>query len=109
MDKYLIQQVFNPLSCRVPHTCRILLDDTVQGMLNQDVIEPACSPHNALLLPVPKKQGNWHVVVDLRKLNVSTIPNRYPMSRLGDTIQSLGDSNLLFSNLDLQSGFFKSC
>ncbi len=49
---------------RVPHSRYVLLDEAVQGMLLQDVVEPACSPHNAPLLLVPKKQGDWRVIVD---------------------------------------------
>ena len=44
---------YNP-SYRVPHSCRVLLDTAVQGMLDQNIIEPACSPHNAPLLFIPK-------------------------------------------------------
>ncbi len=78
------------LSYRVPHSRRFL-DEAVRGMLLQDVAEPACSPHNAPLLFVPKKRGDWRVVVDFRKLNAT----------------SLGNSNAEFSTLDLQSGFFQ--
>ena len=94
-------------SYRVPHSRRVILEEQVQGMLNQDIVEPANSPHNAPLLLIPKKNGDWRVVVDFRKLNASTIPDRFPMPRLGDIIQSLGDANVVFSTLDLQSGFFQ--
>ncbi len=93
-------------SYRVPHSRRVLLDEAVQGMLLQNVVQPSCSPHNAYLLLVPKKQGDWRVVVGFRKLKVSTIPGRYPVPRLGD-LQSLGESNAVFSTLDLHSGLFK--
>ncbi len=75
-------------------------------MLRQDVVEPACSPHNAHLLLIPKRQSDWRVVVDFRKLNASTIPDRYLMPRLSD-LHSLGDSNVVFSTLDLHPGFFQ--
>ena len=52
-------------------------------------------------------RGAGVVVVDFRKLISSTLPDRYPMPRLGDIIQSLDDSNTIFSTLDLLSGFFK--
>ncbi len=51
-------------SYRVPHSRRVLFDEAVRGMLLQDVVELACSPHNAPLLLVPKKQGDWRVIVD---------------------------------------------
>ncbi len=51
-------------SYRVRHSRRVLFDEAVRGMLLQDVVEPACSPHNAPLLLVPKKQGDWRVIAD---------------------------------------------
>ncbi len=87
------------------HNCRVLLDEALRGMLLQDVVEPACS-HSSPLLLLPKKQSDWLIVVDFRKLNATTIPDRYPMLRLGN-LQSLGDSNAVFSILDLHSGFFQ--
>ncbi len=90
----------------MPNSCRVLLDEAAQGILLEDVVEPACS-HNAPLLLVLKKQVDWHVVADFRKLNACTIPDRYPMPRLGDLLQSLGDSDVVFSILDLRSGCFQ--
>lgn len=94
-------------SYRIPHSRRVLLDDAVQEMLATDIIEPSCSPHNAPLLLVPKKTGDWRVVVDFRALNANTIPDCFPIPRLHDILQSLGDSNSVFSTIDLQSGFFQ--
>lgn len=94
-------------SYRIPHSRRILLEEAVSELLKDGVIEPACSPHNAPLLLVPKKSGEWRVVVDFRKLNESTIPDRYPMPRLGDLLNSLGHEKSVFSTVDLQSGYFQ--
>ena len=90
----------------MPHSRQVLLKIAVQGMLDQAIIEPSCSPHNAPLLLIPKKQGGYHVVMDLRKSNLFTIPDRYQMQRSGD-IQSLGGPNRIFSTLALQSGFLQ--
>ena len=92
---------------RVLHRRRELLGTAVQGMLDQEIIEPACSPHNAPLLLIPKKQLDHRIVVDFRRLNSSNIPDRYPMPQLGGIINSLGNPYMIFSTLDLQSGFFQ--
>ena len=92
---------------RVPVSRRSKVDDAVRDMLEKDVIEPAASPFNAPLLLVPKANGEWRVVVDFRKLNSLTVPDRHPMPVLTDLLQSLGDSNEVFSTIDLQSGFFQ--
>ena len=92
---------------RIPHSRRALVDDAVRTMIDDDVVEPAASPFNAPLLLVPKPNGDWRIVVDFRQLNAITIPDRFPMPHLSDLLQSLGDSNGVFSTLDLKSGFFQ--
>ena len=49
---------------RVLHSLRVLFKTAVQGMLDQDIIEQACAPHNAPLILTPNKQGDHRVVVD---------------------------------------------
>ena len=92
---------------RIPVSRRTRVEDAVRDMLAQDIVEPAASSFNAPLLLVPKSNGEWRVVVDFRKLNSITIPDRHPMPVLTDLLQSLGDSNEVFSTVDLQSGFFQ--
>ena len=92
---------------RVPVSRRTKVDDAVRDMLDQGIVEPAASPFNAPLLLVPKSDGEWRVVVDFRRLNAITIADRFPMPVLTDLLQSLGDSNTVFSTVDLQSGFFQ--
>ena len=90
---------------RIPHSRRTLVDEAVRAMIEEDIVEPASSPFNAPLLLVPKPNGEWRVVVDFRKLNSITIPDRHPMPVLTDLLQSIGESNGVFSTLDLRSGF----
>ena len=94
-------------SYRIPHSRRVILERSVEELLKEGVIQPANSPHNSPLLIVPKKDGDWRVVVDFRTLNSNTVPDRYPMPRLGDLLQSLGNSKSVFSTVDLQSGYFQ--
>ena len=92
---------------RIPHSRRTLVDAAVRDMIDNDVVEPAASPFNAPLLLVPKPGGEHRVVVDFRELNTLTIPDRFPVPVLTDLLQSIGDSNGVFSTIDLQSGFFQ--
>ncbi len=41
---------------------------------------------------------------DFQKVYALTVPNHYPLPILSDLLQSLGDSNTVFSSIDL-SGF----
>ena len=90
---------------RIPHSRRTLVDEAVRTMIEDDIVEPAASPFNAPLLLVPKPSGEWRIVVDFRQLNAITVPDRFPMPVLTDVLQSLGQSNAVFSTLDLKSGF----
>ena len=73
-------------------------------MLENKVIQHSNSPWNAPIFIVPKKDGGFRPVIDFRKVNEVTVPDRYPMPLLRDVLQSLGKGNGIFSNLDLHSG-----
>jgi hypothetical protein len=46
----------------------------------------------------------WRVVVDYRKINEKSIPDRYPIPNITDILDRLGRAQY-FSTLDLASGF----
>lgn len=67
-------------------------------------IQPSHSPYGAPILFVPKPDGTWRMCVDYRALNKQTIPNRYPMPRIDDILDSLSHAKI-FSSLDLQQAY----
>ena len=75
-------------------------------MLAENIIEPSKSPYNFPLLAVPKKDRTWRIVVDFRRLNAHTIPDRYPVPVIEDLFSSIG-SNKIFTSLDLLRGFLQ--
>ena len=79
---------------------------TVDEMLAENIIEPSKSPYNFPLLAVPKKDRTWRIVVDFRRLNAHTIPDRYPVPVIEDLFSSIG-SNKIFTSLDLLRGFLQ--
>ena len=91
---------------RVPHSQRQIVSDTVDEMLKENIIAPSSSPWNFPLVLVPKKDGRWRVVVDFRRLNDVTIPDRYPCAHMGDLLNSLGN-NVYFTTLDMLQGFLQ--
>lgn len=91
---------------RLPHSQRAEADRLVEEMLQSDVIESSNSPWNAPLILVPKRDGTWRPVIDYRKLNRVTIPDRFPLPVLNDLLQSIG-RNKVFSTLDLLQGFWQ--
>jgi len=59
------------------------------------------------MILVPKKDGSLRPVIDYRKLNALTIPDRFPIPSLRSLLQDVGKGHAVFSTLDLQSGFFQ--
>ena len=76
----------------------------VQGLLEQGVIKPSCSPCGSPIIMVPKKDGGWRMCVDYRALNKISVKNRYPLPRIEDLIDQLQPA-MFFSKLDLKSGY----
>ena len=64
----------------------------------------AGSSWGAPVLLIPKKDGGWRVVFDYRILNAATIKDRYPLPRIDDHLQNLGQS-CIFSSVDALDGF----
>jgi Reverse transcriptase (RNA-dependent DNA polymerase) len=75
-------------------------------MLTQGVIEPATSEWASPIVLVPKSDGSLRFCFDYRRLNVITIPDTYPLPRMDEFIDSLGDA-AVFTKLDCNSGYWQ--
>jgi Reverse transcriptase (RNA-dependent DNA polymerase) len=75
-------------------------------MLAEDIIEPATSEWSSPVVLVPKRDGGMRFCVDYRKLNSLTERDVYPLPRLDECIDSLGDA-VVFSTLDANSGYWQ--
>ena len=76
----------------------------VKDLLAKGYIQPSQSPWGAPVLFVPKHDGGLRMAIDYRKLNSQTIPNRWPLPRIDDLLDSVRDARV-FSLLDLRSGY----
>ncbi len=83
---------------------RELQGEELKKWLEDDVIEPSKSPWAAPVLFVPKKDGRMRFCVDYRKLNAVTVKDSYPLPRIDDCIDTLGEA-VIFSTLDAYSGY----
>ena len=91
---------------RPPFHLRQEANDEVQKMLREGVIEPSCSPWASPVVLVRKKDGGLRYCLDYRKLNAVTRKDSYPLPRIDESLDSLGQAQY-FSALDLASGYWQ--
>ena len=85
---------------------RELAAKNLREMIEGDVIEPAQSEWASAIFFAPKKDDTLRFCVDYRKLNASTIADTYPLPRIDECLDSLGDATL-FTPLDGNSGYWQ--
>lgn len=73
--------------------------DYIQDLLAKGWIVKSKSPYSAPVVCVRKKDGSLRLCVDYRLLNKKTIPDRHPLPRIQDLIDTLGGYSW-FSILD---------
>jgi hypothetical protein len=57
---------------------------------------------------VKKKNGEFRFAIDYRKLNAVTQPITYPLPRLDDVFDAIGQANAtIYTKLDLTSAYFQ--
>ena len=85
---------------------REVIKKTVDEMLQQDIVKRAQSEWAAPEVLAPKLDGTLRFCVDYRRLTAVTIKDRFPLPRMTDCLDSLGDAKY-FSTLDCNWGFWQ--
>jgi hypothetical protein len=70
------------------------------------VIEPATCEWASPIVLVPKPDGSLRFCVDYRRLNAIAVPDTYPLPRMDEYIDSLGDA-VVFTTLEFNSGYWQ--
>ena len=91
---------------RTPVVHREKIAKLVEEMQQQEIIQPSSSPWASPVVLVPKKDGTDRFCIDYRRLNAVTRKDVYPLPRIDDILDTLGQWKF-FSTLDLSSGFWQ--
>ena len=83
---------------------RMALDEFLDENLRTGRIRPSKSPMASPFFFVKKKDGSLRPVQDYRKLNESTVKNRYPLPLIQELVDKLKGSRV-FSKLDVRWGY----
>jgi len=78
----------------------------VERMRSMGVIEPSNGEWASPVVMVPKPDGSVRFWIDYRKLNLMTVNDAYPIPRMDECIDSLGDARM-FSTLDCNEGYWQ--
>ncbi len=82
------------------------LKEQVAEMLELDLVRPSKSPYSAPILFVKKGDGSLRMVLDYRALNEKTVKDRFPLPRIDDLVDRIGEAKF-FSKLDLRSEYYQ--
>ena len=91
---------------RVSPMKKELLDKEVQYMLKNDIIEESQSNWSSPCILVPKHDSGFRFCTDFRKVNDKTKSDSFPIPRIADCIDQIGNAKLV-STFDMLKGYWQ--
>ena len=82
------------------------LREEVQYLLDNDFIEPSQSDWSSPCILVPKPDGTFRMCTDYRKVNSVTKTDSFPVPRMDDCIDNIGQAKYV-TKFDLLKGFWQ--
>ena len=92
--------------CQIPERMVPVLMEEVKVMRELGVIEPSNSEWSNPVVLVIKKDGSIRFCIDFRKVNEQSEFDAYPLPRLDDLIERVGQARYI-STLDLCKGYWQ--
>ncbi|GKC98256.1 reverse transcriptase, partial [Tanacetum coccineum] len=97
-------QPINIRPYRHPPVQKDAIESMVKELLESGVIKHSQSSFASPMVMVKKKDNSWRMYVDYRKLNKSTIKDKFPIPIIEELIYELHGA-AVFSKLDLRFGY----
>ena len=91
-------------SCRVPAEEKIK-EDEIEMLIRNGIVEECNSEWSSNLVVVRKKDGTPRTCVDLRRVNMATRFDCFPLARIDESLDALGGAKYM-STLDNSSAFW---
>ncbi|UYV66672.1 K02A2.6-like, partial [Cordylochernes scorpioides] len=104
-----LQENFRVVSAKpyqLQNTKRNWLNMKIRSMLSEGIIKPSNSAFASPCIVIPKKNGDYRLCVDYRRINDETLLDHFPFPRIDDIINVFGGCRF-FSKLDLKDGFWQ--
>ena len=80
----------------------------VKEMLKHNIIEPSTSPWYSPVVLIKKSNNEYRFAVYYRKLNKIAKPQSFPLPRLSDMFDAIGESNAkFFTSADISKAFWQ--
>ena len=81
----------------------------IDKMLQSGVIRPSKASAYSQVMLTPKSNGTWRFCIDYRRLNSITDPNRFPLPRIPQMLNRIGEKKpKFFGVLDLTKGYYQA-
>ena len=90
----------------LPHVYKEAVEKGIELMLRQGIIEPASSEWASPIVIIKKKDDTIRLCVDYRRLNAMTQVDAYPMPRIDDILDQVGQARYI-TTLDLAKGYWQ--
>lgn len=85
---------------------RLQMQKEVDYLLEQGLAVPSKSPWASPCLLVPKEDGQLRFCTDYRRVNAVTVPDAYPLPRVDDLIDEVGQAKYI-TKIDLLKGYYQ--
>ena len=82
---------------RMPYAARQEVARHIRKMQEANVIQPSSSPRSSPIVLVKKKDGTLRFCVDYRRLNGVTKADTFPLPRMDDILDQLGNCKFFFN------------